>query len=52
MRAHLTPLNNARKFRHRGNKEGGLQAFKYLAEKGLGTIEQHIVPGQKTTVRM
>lgn len=47
---HLTPLNNARKFRNRGNKEGGYKAFKYLAQLGLGTIEEYMVPGQKVKV--
>ena len=47
---HLTALNNARKFRNRGNKEGGLQAFRYLEIEGLGYVEEHIVPGQKAKV--
>jgi len=47
---HLTPLNNARKFRNRGNKEGGYKAFKYLAHLNLGRIEEYMVPGQKVKV--
>jgi len=47
---YLTALNNARKFRNRGNKEGGYQAFEYLQNEGLGTLEEHMIPGQKTKV--
>ena len=49
---HLTELNNARKFRNRGNKKGGLRTFRYLESEGLGTVEEHIVPGQKVKVYM
>jgi len=47
---HLTPLNNARKFRNRGNKDGGYKAFQYLVKEGFGTIEEYMVPGQKVKV--
>lgn len=46
----LTTLNNAKKFRNKGNKEGGLQAFQHLENSGLGTIEDLTKPGQKTKV--
>lgn len=46
----LTTLNNAKKFRNKGNKEGGLQAFRQLENSGLGTIEDLTQPGQKTKV--
>ena len=48
---HLTALNNARKFRNKGNREGGLQAFRMLEKEGLGKIESYTIPGQKTKVR-
>lgn len=34
----LTILNNLRKFRDRGNKQGAKQAWKLLDEAGLGTL--------------
>ena len=46
----FTTLNNAKKFRNKGNKEGGLQAFRQLENSGLGTIENLTQPGQKTKV--
>ena len=47
---HLSALNNARKFRNKGNKDGGLQAFQMLEKEGLGKIESYTIPGQKTKV--
>ena len=49
---HLSALNTARKFRNKGNKEGGLQAFQLLEKEGLGKIESYTIPGQKTKVQM
>ena len=46
----FTTLNNAKKFRNKGNKEGGLQAFRQLENSGLGTIEDFTQPGQRTEV--
>ena len=47
---HLSALNNARKFRNKGNKDGGLQAFQMLEKEGLGKIESYTIPSQKTKV--
>ena len=49
---HLSALNNARKFRNKGNKDGGLQAFQMLEKEGLGKIESYTIPGQKTKVHI
>ncbi len=38
-------LNKEKKFRHRGNKEGALQAMRNLQEDGLGNLEEKQAKG-------
>ena len=43
----LTPLLNAKKFRSWGNKEGAVNAFRRLANEGLGDVEE--IKGKRGT---
>lgn len=37
---YLTPLNNARRFRGRGNKSGAITSWEHLVESELGTLQK------------
>ena len=43
----LTPLLNAKKFRSWGNKEGAVNAFRRLANEGLGEVDE--IKGKRGT---